>query len=95
MGQTMMPKRASESKGKSKLLIAAVLAGCILTFACVVWWLQPRVELTEHTYELTLALYRVCNQRSVDGLVQIENDLNDETRNSAPADQSYVAVERV
>ncbi|TWT66473.1 hypothetical protein [Allorhodopirellula solitaria] len=44
-----------------------------------VWWLWPqRVELNESEYDFAMALYRVCNQSSDEGLIQIETLLDQE-----------------
>ncbi|WP_246146665.1 hypothetical protein [Rubripirellula lacrimiformis] len=41
--------------------------------AIVLWWLRPtEVTLGDHQYDVVTALYRVCNQRSADGLRAIE-----------------------
>lgn len=38
------------------------------------WWLWPRkIELSDSEYEVAIALYRVCNQSSEEGLARIES----------------------
>jgi hypothetical protein len=38
-----------------------------------VWWLWPqKCILSDSEYDIALALYRVCNQSSEDGLARIE-----------------------
>lgn len=63
----------SETHSKPWLAMAAVLAVVVL----VAVWLWPRssVELSDRGYDVTLALYRVCNQRSEEGLAKIEEQL--------------------
>lgn len=49
--------------------------------------MRPPVKLSDHGYDVPLALYRVCNQRSDEGLKQIESELafgaSDSQTNSA------------
>lgn len=54
------------------------------------WWLWPRTpaELSEQGYDVTLALYRVCNQRSVEGLAQIEQELASMSASNPSLDSS-------
>lgn len=51
------------------VLSAAVLA---ITVAAVFWFSRPSVELSDDDYAIALALYRVCNQRSEQGLRDVE-----------------------
>ena len=52
------------------LATVAILAG-------LVWFFWPsKVELSPDTYEIALALYRVCNQQDVEGLQQIQDKLS-------------------
>lgn len=49
----------------------AILAA--MTVLLIGWcWPRPGIELSQDGYDVTLALYRVCNQRSIDGLAAIE-----------------------
>ena len=59
-----------KSKRKAWLIglsVTVAIAG-IVTF----YWPRSPVELSDHGYDLTTALYRACNQRSVEGLSKIE-----------------------
>jgi hypothetical protein len=63
--------------------------GACLTLTMLVgllaWWNWPRrIELSRNGYDLTIALYRVCNQQSEPGLEEIESKL-DELRQASPA----------
>ncbi len=50
------------------------IAGVLVTIALIAFffWPRSRIELDEHGYDLTTALYRVCNQRSNEGLAKVE-----------------------
>ena len=49
--------------------------------AMVSWYLWPRkIELTDDSYQIGIALYRACNQRDEQGLEKIQAML-DELRN--------------
>lgn len=54
-----------------------------------VWWFWPRpVTLTETQYDLAIALYRVCNQASEEGLAEIERLIEADTGIGAGRDTS-------
>lgn len=65
------------------------------------WWLRrPAVQLDQASYEVTLALYRVCNQRNTDGLDQVEELLaNSQHTDTEPlrtvSSESHDAIQRV
>ncbi len=50
----------------------------VLTVAALMgiagWWAmsRPRIELSERGYDVTIALYRICNGRDADGLAKVE-----------------------
>ena len=48
----------------------------VLTFLLAVlgigYFWPSKIELNEHEYEIAIALYRVCNQKSEEGLAKIE-----------------------
>ena len=66
------------------LLIAVVVAGAI-------WFHQQPVSLNENEYAITLALYRVCNQRSEQGLA----DVQELWSSSEPASQGTVSKRKI
>ena len=68
------------------------VAGCLLVVVAVVgvWLLVPRrVKLSAHGYDVTIALYRACNQKSLAGLDQVQAMIADESKADAgEADES-------
>ncbi|WP_253157796.1 hypothetical protein [Stieleria tagensis] len=48
-------------------ILLAVLAGGVLW-----WWPRSPVVLDDNSYQMTIALYRICNQKSEPGLKQLE-----------------------
>ena len=53
-----------------KFRIAVVVAASALLS---LWWFWPRkVSLSDSEYDVAMALYRVCNQSSEEGLAKIE-----------------------
>lgn len=70
--------RASNEKPPSPAgfpIVAGGLALAAFTIAIAWWSMRPPIELSDHSYDVTLALYRVCNQRSDEGLAKIESEL--------------------
>jgi len=75
--------------GSSSLLVAIVIGASI-------WWLmRPAVRLNENSYATTLALYRVCNQESVQGLKQIEAIVDAAGDSSSVPDPGLAAIESI
>ena len=66
--------RASTSKrNRDPKQWAMAIAGVAAIGLGIAWYLPShRVELNQQDYDITLALYRVCNQRSEPGLEKIE-----------------------
>ncbi len=62
------PNQSVKSIRKTWLLVAAI-AICLLAFLS---WPRSTVELSDHGYDLTNALYRACNQQSIEGISKIE-----------------------
>lgn len=89
-----MPKHHTNpgSLAKIWLLIAVAAIG----FFAVVWWFtQSPIKLREDHYAITLALYRVCNQRSEVGLNQIESILKSSVSSSDEDDSSLEAIRTI
>ncbi len=55
------------------------------------WWSQSSIRLNEEDYDLTIALYRVCNQRSLEGLASVERVFLD----LRPSEQSDAARRQI
>ncbi|QDS91153.1 hypothetical protein EC9_53730 [Rosistilla ulvae] len=71
--------------GWASVAVAIVAAG-------LWWWMQPPAPLSENGYDLTIALYRVCNQRSDEGLQRIEELLDESRSTAAASDPSHGIV---
>ncbi|WP_417738854.1 hypothetical protein [Rosistilla oblonga] len=56
------------------------------------WWMRPPAPLSENGYDLTIALYRVCNQRSDEGLQRIEQLLDESRSTGEASDPSHGIV---
>lgn len=70
--------------------------GLLAILISVVWWsMRSPVELSEHGYDLTIALYRVCNQRSEEGLENVEHLLNESIASAGAVDPSHAVVAAV
>lgn len=72
-----MPTRASKHSVSNPTAIRA-FAALLVAICCglTVWYLtSSKTELNDQEYDLTVALYRVCNLRSEEGLVKIEDVL--------------------
>ena len=65
-----MPRMESQLTSKQRYGLGLALTACLVAG---VWWLnRPPVQLSEQHYAVMLALYRICNQRSLDGLQKVE-----------------------
>ena len=65
---------------QSNKYIASV---AMMLSVALAWFFWPsKVKLSPDTYEISIALYRVCNQQDVEGLQQIQSKLSQ--RNNAP-----------
>ena len=96
MGRFLKTKHTSQPKSRARPMIATFVVCCIAMIAFVsCWLLYSRVKLDERGYDLTLALYRVCNQRSIEGLERIESELVAPANTSADAEQSWFVVASV
>lgn len=70
---------------------AIALVACIIIAAA--WLLtRPHVKLNESHYATTLALYRVCNQQSREGLEKVAECLATSDPRSAESETSFEAI---
>lgn len=94
MGRTLASKPSTS--GNSALTIGTALAAVLIVVVAVLWWRANKpVPLTEHQYATTMALYRVCNQRSVEGLHQVESLLEASDEGSSETDRSIEAIRSI
>jgi len=70
---------------------AGIVAVAIITTG-LWWWMRPPAPLSENGYDLTIALYRVCNQRSDEGLQRIEQLLDESRSTGEASDPSHGIV---
>lgn len=88
-------RQANRSTANSKAKLAAAVLAAIAV-AGVAWWLtRPPVQLNEHQYATSIALYRVCNQRSDTGLDQIEALLKSSGEPSDNPSSSHRALQAI
>lgn len=86
-----MTQKKSESGVDPRVWLAIVIAG--LCIAGGSWWFsRPIVELNENHYAATLALYRVCNQRSMEGLQEVEAILASSKPQASESESSLKAI---
>lgn len=88
----MARNRPDKPRRNNSLRIGAVIVVALLASG-IGWWLsQKPVVLNEREYDITIALYRVCNQRSIEGLTQIENHLNEALSTQHATNPSHIAL---
>ena len=81
--------RVNEAKSSQSKLYA-VVGMLVVVVTALVWQFRPRpVELSTDTYDLAIALYRVCNQQHEQGLDQIQARLDEL---GAAADSNDAAI---
>ncbi|QDS92419.1 hypothetical protein FF011L_11620 [Roseimaritima multifibrata] len=74
-----------------RLVVCVLLVG-----VAAIWWLsRPPVKLDDNQYATTIALYRICNQRSDAGLDQIELLLEASLEESGQVDAAVKAMQRI
>lgn len=68
----------------AKSILLVVLLAIAMT-----WWLWPQpVDLSASQYDTAVALYRVCNQKSVKGIEKIEELIENSRRNGPTSEIS-------
>lgn len=68
-----------------------------LTLLSMITWLAwpAKVELSPETYDIAIALYRVCNQRDESGLQQIQASLSKLPDQSDAAETSVALLQQI
>lgn len=73
-----------------------ILGAVCIVVALAGWWFsQSPTKLTKDHYATTLALYRVCNQRSEEGLDQVEALLNMSSSSADDSDPALAAIQSI
>lgn len=82
----------SESRAK----VVYWTGGLLVAASVLAWFLWPsKVELSPDTYDVAIALYRVCNQRDEDGLEQVQQKLDDLSAAAAPGDTGLAHLQSI
>ncbi|MCS7469744.1 hypothetical protein NZK35_24090 [Stieleria sp. ICT_E10.1] len=72
------------------------LALAVIACAASLWYFsRSPVRLDADGYDLTIALYRVCNQRDADALKEIESRLNEMAGGPSQDDHQHEALQDV
>lgn len=88
-----MPCNSTHTTSDSRLKIVAFAAFIVLAIVTAAWWMSHTpVKLDEHGYDVTIALYRVCNQRSSEGLQKIEEQIRELEASQATLGESHQAI---
>ena len=80
------------SSGKVVFWLVPIL---VLVIAVGFWLTRSTVELSQDHYATAIALYRVCNQRSTEGLQQIETMMQSVQPAPDPSDPSVEAIRSI
>ncbi|TWU04285.1 hypothetical protein [Stieleria varia] len=89
-----MPNPEKKRSSYPPTLLLMSLAAIVLTVTFVWWISRQRVELSKHRYDVVIALYRVCNQRSVSGLQEVEAALAENVSDATgPSAADHAAAE--
>ncbi len=88
-----MPTQEKKAGGilTKRWFIAAVVP--VVAIVLIVFLMpQRRVQLSDQGYDLTLALYRVCNQQDSVSLAKFEGQLTEAGSSAALSDESRVVI---
>ena len=86
--------RSQRAWSRRSVLYTAL--GTLAVLAGLSWCLWPsKVELSEDTYDIAIALYRVCNQQDDEGLRQIQGKLNQLRSVAAVDDPAITHLQRI
>ncbi|MEM1067318.1 MAG: hypothetical protein AAGI63_00375 [Planctomycetota bacterium] len=82
--------------GWNRQSVLLTIATATLFVVGLVWFLRPSsVTLSPDTYDIAIALYRVCNQEDPKGLDQIDGRLAELENTSTAADPSIVRLRNI
>ncbi|EMI20466.1 putative secreted protein [Rhodopirellula maiorica SM1] len=88
-----MTRNSSSTNSDSNLKVIAVVISVVFAVVAAAWWMSHTpVELDEHGYDVTIALYRVCNQRSSEGLQQIEEQVRELEASQGTLGESHQVI---
>ncbi|WP_442509772.1 hypothetical protein SH528x_001369 [Novipirellula sp. SH528] len=88
-----MTRNNSNTKSDLNRWAVATATLLILVLIGVAWWMyRTPVKLDEQGYDVTIALYRVCNQRSSEGLQQIEDQMREFEASQGSLGESHQVV---
>lgn len=73
----------------------AITAAAFVIIASFWFWPTPKVELSSDGYDVTIALYRVCNQQSTKGLDRIKAELAEMKHANGDEDASFLAISKI
>lgn len=84
-------KRGSNSRN-----VRVALCFGLMAMVTVGWYVWPRkVELSSDTYEIAVALYRVCNQRDEQGLHLVHQKLTELSATANPDDADIAHLQGI
>ncbi|WP_145220870.1 hypothetical protein [Planctomycetes bacterium TBK1r] len=89
----MKPSNRNQTSTRSRNV---GLALAVIACAASLWYFsRSPVQLDHDGYDLTIALYRVCNQRDTEALQQIESRLNEMAGAPSQGDHQREALQDV
>ncbi|TWU46905.1 hypothetical protein Poly59_58790 [Rubripirellula reticaptiva] len=91
----MIRGETPKSKSRRMFSIGVASASFAAALLFLYLWLTPKAKLDEHGYDLTIALYRTCNQKDANSLDAIERVLAEAGSESNLSKHSRAVVTRV
>lgn len=90
-----MSNRRISARFRVKFLVAIACCLVATLVAIGIYWSQRKIELDDRGYDITLALYRICNQKSDVGLAQIATMLDEQNSVILLSDGSRSALTQI
>ena len=87
--------RPKQQNGLSPVWYIAIAPVLLAAFIAFYFLWPSKVELSPDTYEIAVALYRVCNQQDENGLEQIQSKLTQLSDSSSSKDPSIAHLQRI